>query len=62
MSSLGRADKISIVIPILFTALMIGSLIGIIGNSLLVDSSESGFDNEFSLPFFNLSFIVTFII
>lgn len=48
MSSSSRADKLSIAIPILFTALMIGSLIGIIGNSLLVNSSESGFDTEFS--------------
>ncbi|MFV2014989.1 MAG: hypothetical protein ACC656_06155, partial [Candidatus Heimdallarchaeota archaeon] len=48
MSLSSRTNNISIAIPILFIALMIGSLIGIIGNSLLVNSSESGFDNNFS--------------
>lgn len=48
MSSYSRADRISIAIPIFFIALMIGSLIGIIGNSLLLNSSVSGFDSDFS--------------
>lgn len=48
MSSYSKADRISIAIPIFFIALMIGSMIGIIGNSLLLNSSVSGFDNDFS--------------
>ncbi|MHA2277559.1 MAG: hypothetical protein ACXAC2_17405, partial [Candidatus Kariarchaeaceae archaeon] len=47
VSSTYRTNKISVIIPIFLIFLMIGALVGIIGNSILLNSSESVLDSNF---------------